>query len=181
MKRILIFILILCASVAFAALGPELQPNPNLTGTGGTPVGSATGVVADGYRMFATITAIGSKTVEGYQAITTTAGVASLYGSVSLPTLTLGTEYTATITVESVTGGILWRVCQANGANVQFSIEITTSGTYTQTFIADATFLGTNHLASIGAGESITVSEMSIKEVVEDTNNAYLGFFNFFN
>jgi len=149
------------------AFGSELQPNSDLSGTGGTSdgAGSVIGDIADEWDVFcfAGTTATVSKDGNDYQVISSSGG-GSLFRAFSPNELTSGTLYVATITIEDLTGDLDWRVSNQSAANSQFLNGISSAGTYTQYFISDATFTGTNFIA-VNDGATCTISEASIKAV----------------
>ena len=191
MKRILIFILILCASVAFAALGPELHPNPDLTGTSGIfdGVGSGSGDVADYYGIFipasTTVTAVNDGSGPQSISVTGSGNAISFRALSNKNTITSGTTYYAVIEVSALSGSVTWQVSQTGSVNVQFTQTISSIGTYTAEFVSDATFQATHYIIGLGTGESITIDLMSLKESTPETRvetySPVLRFFNFFN
>ena len=150
------------------AFGPELQPNSDLSGTGGgfagTP-GASSGEISDDWNIFvffgATCTA--SKDGSDSQAITTTGGGIALI-DYSVP-LTSGTLYKAVLTISDITGSIRWNVASTGDTNIQFDNQITSDGTYVQYFVADTTASDFGNRVTLDDGESCTISEASIKEV----------------
>ena len=152
------------------AFGSELQPNSDLSGTAGghDGAGSGSGAVADDYTIFSSVGDVYTSSKDGndHQVITATSGDNVLIrATANKPTLSSGTLYKASITLSNLTGSVDWLVGQTSSVNVQFQNTITSAGTYTQYFIAGASFQASVYLLLLDAGESCTISEMSIKEV----------------
>jgi hypothetical protein len=148
----------------------ELQPNSDLSGTSGghdgTGVGS--GDVADDYSIFSGSGDIytSSKDVNDYQSVSVSAGDnVILRATDNKPTLSIGTLYKATITLTELSGSVDWQVSQTSSSNIQFQESVSSAGTYTNYFVSDASFVATVYVINVDAGESFSVSEMSIKEV----------------
>ena len=154
------------------AFGSGLQPNSDLSGTAGghDGTGSGSGAVADDYTIFSIVGDVYTSSKDGndHQVITATIGDNVLIrATANKPTLSSGTLYKASITLSELTGSVDWLVGQSSSANVQFQNTITSAGTYTQYFIAGASFSASVYLQLLDAGESCTISEMSIKAVTE--------------
>jgi len=150
--------------------GSELQPNSDLSGTAGghDGTGSGSGAVADDYTIYSNVGDVYTSSKDGndHQVITATSGDNVLIrATANRPTLSSGTLYKASITLSDLTGSVDWLVRASFGVNVQFQNTITSAGTYTLYFIADASFSASVYLLLLDAGESCTISEMSIKEV----------------
>jgi len=152
------------------AFGSELQPNSDLSGVAGghDGAGSGSGAVADDYTIFSTAGDVYTSSKDGndHQVITATSGAnVIIRATANKPTLSSGTLYKASITLSNLTGSVDWLVGATSSVNVQFQNTITSVGTYTQYFIAGASFQASVYLLLLDAGESCTISEMSIKEV----------------
>ena len=149
--------------------GSELQPNSDLSGTGGSLSGAGTviGDIADDWYVFADtgMTVTASKDGSDYQVLSFSGSAFGILVDLSYPvSLIIGVLYRAQATFDSVSGSINWRVTSSGGANEQFDIPVTSSGTYTVYFFADTTADVSTRVIGVD-GESCTISEVSIKEV----------------
>jgi hypothetical protein len=155
-------------SVWTDALGPELNPNTDLSGTGGATSGSGTvnGDIADSYKIWADSGVTATAATTSGQSLSSADGTSVLNHNDNID-FKNGESYLVEWTISAITGTVTFDIRTTSGsqANLGFTEQdISSTGTYRGVLNAAAD-ISAGIFAIVEDGEAVTITNVSCKKL----------------